>query len=158
MTVQTPQDMSALMKKCIKVTNHWVDECNKKFELQLPYPKVEFSIKGTTAGRAHLSKNVIAYNPTLLRENCDKFLARTPGHEVVHFAAWHKYKDRGHGDAWKRMMIMMGLESSRCHTYDTSKVPTKVGKVSNHTEPKVIQTQFGTTRFFGVGKVTEFDD
>jgi SprT protein len=155
-TVTTPEDMQQLMRDCIRVTHEWIDTVNKKWGLKLPYYKVVFGLKSGTAGRAKLGEGIIQYNPTLLRENPSAFLARTPGHEVVHFANWLVHPlATAHGPEWKRMMRELGLPDTRCHNYDTAHVPTKVFKVRQ--KPKVFTDSMGQIRMVSVGKVIEFD-
>ena len=149
--------MQQLMRECIQVTYEYIDKANAKFGLYLPKFRVVFALKSGTAGKARLSKGIIEFNPTLLRENPEAFLARTPGHEVIHFAAYIKHQDNGHGPAWKRMMREMGLPDSVCHSYDTSNVPTKLGKRPGGKNGVVTATDVGTVRTLAVGKVIEFD-
>lgn len=157
--IETPEDMRLLMNECVHLTYEWVEKCNKTFGLNMPAFRVEFSLKGTTAGMAYIGQKVIKYNPTLLRENPEAFLARTVGHEVVHHAAYAKYGNEisGHGEEWKRMMRKLGLPDTRCHSYDTSNVPTRVGKTRNVSRNNIIQTADGMVRGIGMGKVIDFD-
>ena len=156
--IETPQEMQDLMRECIQVTYRWVDTVNSTFGLHLPHYKVVFALKSGVAGKAKLGQNVIEFNPTLLRENPDAFLARTPGHEVVHFANWmvHPNSD-AHGPEWKAMMRKLGLPDTRCHSYDTSNVPTRIGSRPNKRRNDMVQASDGVIRTFGIGKVLEFD-
>lgn len=156
--IETPQDMTALMKECIEVTYHFIDQANEMFDLHLPRFPVVFALKTGTAGRAQLAKGIIQYNPTLLRENPEAFLKRTTGHEVIHFAAYAKHRDAGHGPHWHRMMRQMGLDDTRCHSYDISRVPTRLGSVPNKRIQPVIKADIGTVRTFGHGKIIDLDD
>lgn len=157
--IETPQQMQELMKECIDVTRQYVVQCNQLFGLYLPNYRVVFSLKGTTAGRAFIRDNIIAYNPTLLRENPEEFLQQTVGHEVAHFASMTKYGTDidAHGDEWKKMMVSLGLIPKRCHSYDVANVPTRVGKVRNRPRNETIKIDVGVMRTFGVGRVIEFD-
>lgn len=155
--VETPEDMQQLMRECIQITYEYIEQANKKFGLYLPKFRVVFSLKSRTAGKARLNRGIIEFNPTLLRENPQRFLARTPGHEVIHFAAFHKHGDNGHGPDWKRMMREMGLPDTRCHSFDTSNVPTQVGKRANPRKNDSISSDLGVIRTVAVGKIIEFD-
>ena len=149
--------MQQLMRECIQVTYDYIQKVNERWGLYLPKMKVVFALKSGTAGKAHLNRGVIQFNPTLLRENPEAFLKRTPGHEVVHFAAYMKYQDTGHGPNWKRMMRELDLEDTRCHSYDTSNVPMNVGKVANRRQNTVIVSEIGSVKTVAVGKIIEFD-
>jgi len=156
--VETPEDMQQLMRECIAVTHRWIDTCNEVFNLHMPHYKVVFGLKSITAGKAKLGQGIIMFNPTLLRENPEAFLARTPGHEVVHFANWIINPDStAHGPEWKAMMRKLGLPDTRCHSYDTTNVPAKVGKVPNRRPQAVIKTDSGLLRSVSIGKIIEFD-
>ena len=158
-TIETPAEMAELMRECIDVTNHYIDLVNERFCLHLDHMKILFSLRSGTAGKALIGRNTILYNPTLLRENPETFLRQTAGHEVIHHAAYSKYgwNITSHGFEWKNMMMMMGLEPRRCHNYDTSHVPSKVGKLINKQANNIIKSEHGVMRTFGIGKVIEFD-
>lgn len=156
--IETPEQMRALLHECIDVTYHWIAECNKRFDLSIPKLRVEFTLKGRTAGLACITEGFIKYNPTLLRENTDDFLQRTPPHEVCHFAAYakHGFGIKAHGEEWKSMMWALGVENSRCHSFDCSRVPTQLGKRPNH-QKVIITNEHGIVRPVGIGRITEFD-
>lgn len=157
--IETPADMQELMKECIRVTHDYIKLCNKKFNICMSLLPVEFNLRGTTAGKALIRKAKIQYNPTLLRENPETFLERTCGHEVVHHAAYckHGFSISGHGIEWQSMMRAMSLPPSRCHSYDTSNVPSKVGKVRKSLGSRVISINDTTITNFGIGKLITFD-
>jgi len=132
-TIETPEQRHELLKECIRVTHEWVDRINKHFGLSLPHYKVEFPLKNGVAGRAYIGRDIIVFNSYLLCENPDEFLARTPGHEVMHHAAYAKHgmDIKPHGREWKAMMRAVGLPDTRCHSFDTTTVPARLGKYSN---------------------------
>lgn len=41
-------------------------------------------------------------------------------HEVAHAVAWLRHGDHGHGDAWKREALRLGIEPTRCSHHTTS--------------------------------------
>jgi SprT protein len=165
MKIETPDDMAQLMRDAVECVRHYTKLANDKHKLSIPELKVEFTLKGTTAGKAFIGRNKIALNPTLLRENPEAFLKRTPGHEVAHFATYalHGFKDKlgnkiqPHGKEWQVMMWSLGLNNTRCHSYNTDNVPTKVGKTPSVKPPNVFTATYGTIRACAVGKVVEFD-
>lgn len=157
-TIESPEQMRQLIRECIQVTYRWIDKVNATFGLSLPHYKINFALQSGIAGKAKLGRGVIEFNPTLLRENPEAFLARTPGHEVVHFAAWDMYGPTidAHGHEWKAMMRKLGLPDTRCHSYDTSNVPNRIGKVANR-PPIIIRAPDGIIKPVGIGRVVEFD-
>jgi len=129
--------MTELQKQAVELTEHWTDIANEKYCLNLISPRVSFKLKGRTAGKACISANEVRYNAVLLEENGEAFLKRTVPHEVAHIVA-HKLADRDfiyrikpHGEEWEAVMRDFGLNSSRCHRYDTtnSRQPRKRSEV-----------------------------
>jgi predicted SprT family Zn-dependent metalloprotease len=157
---RTPEEFDALRRKAVEVVKYYVELANEKLGINLKMPKVTFDIKGTAGGYAHVgAKNWIQLNPTLLFENPEKFLKRTPGHEVAHLATHAKYgfgkEVTPHGHHWQS--VMWALDATRCHSYDTSNVPTRIGKVKTKVAPTKYRTQLGITQSFAHGKITELD-
>lgn len=157
--ISTPEEFVALQKECIIATHRFTEACNKKFGLNMPPFTVKFNLRSGTAGRAQIGRNIIEYNPTLLRENPDNFLARTVGHEVVHHAAYalHGWDIAGHGPEWRRMMVMMNLPAVRCHSYDISNVPSRIGKTRNIQRPSVLQADGSRVYPIAGGRITDFN-
>ena len=128
----TVKEQRELVDQCISKIRSYIDLGNEKLGTHVPYPRVEFNIKGTCAGYAYYSQNMIRLNPTLLFENGVKFVERTPGHEVAHLLCRAKYgaAAKSHGSEWKSVMWTLGLDSKRCHSFNVSNVPTRRNKVS----------------------------
>jgi SprT protein len=152
--INTPSDLAAVLKEVTKVTQFYVDLAGKKLGIHIPMPRILFSIKGRTAGRAWIGRNTIEFNPTLIRLNPNEFLERTPGHEVAHLAAHAKYPSRAikaHGAEWRNVMWGFGLPAERCHNYemDPHAAPKK---------PVPVRTENGLIiRPCGIGKIVELD-
>ena len=92
---------------------------NREFEI----PAIGYRDIGRVAGLAWLRENRVEFSKTLLLENADKFIARTVPHEIAHLICFKLYPGAsGHGREWKSIMSRLGLEPSRCHSYDTSSV------------------------------------
>jgi predicted SprT family Zn-dependent metalloprotease len=162
MEIETPAQFIELQRECIKQVKFYVELAEKKIGVRIPMPRVLFSLHGRTAGRAHWPQNVIEFSPTLLRENADDFLLRTTGHEVAHLIAHTKHPSviKPHGKEWARVMWAFSLPATRCHNYDTSNVPTQVGRAPARkiNRPLEVRTDSGLTiRPAGVGRIVEFD-
>ena len=155
--ISTPQEFNDLKVECIEKVKWYVDYCRTKLGIHMPYPKVFFNLKGTTAGYAYYGEHKICFQPTLMFHNADEFLQQTVGHEVGHLAAFRKYGPRikPHGKEWTAVMWGMHLPAKRCHNYEVNGVETRLGKLSNHAKP--IQAQYGVVTSFGMGKVVELD-
>ena len=106
----------------------------KHFNQTFKMPRIRFDKRGGVAGTATGSKWEVNFNETLLNENVDAFIHRTVAHELAHLIDFQVYDSQAlrfdrngrrkkrtpHGTNWKNIMAILGVESSRCHTYDTS--------------------------------------
>jgi SprT protein len=89
--------------------------------------EIRFDLRGGAAGQARGGGRgpwIIRYNPILLRENPESFIAETVPHEVAHMVAYLRYgrSIRPHGPEWRAIMAQFGAEPERCHRYDLSGV------------------------------------
>jgi predicted SprT family Zn-dependent metalloprotease len=158
-TIETPEQFVELKRECIERVRWAVKRINEKLGILVPDPQIIFSITGTTAGRAHIGRNLIEFNPVLLRDNSDEFLNRTPGHEVAHLAAHLKFghKIRAHGDEWCKCMWCLGLPAIRCHNYDTTNAAPRGSVPVRRPTNKTIQTVDGPMKQVGIGRIIEFE-
>jgi len=104
-------------------------------------PRIVYGKKGgRVAGTASYYTNTISLNPTMLMQNVEAFIDRTPLHELAHIIDHHinpQNHERGvyitnsgglarekrdvHGIDWQRVAIVCGLKDpTRCHNYDTT--------------------------------------
>lgn len=108
---------------------------NQRFNLDITMPAIQYTLRGTTAGTANCHTWVINLNPVLLMENTVDFIERTPVHELAHlidyklhpenFRRTYGSKRSVHGPTWKRIMMILGADPSRCHSFDTTNARTK---------------------------------
>lgn len=103
-------------------------------------PTVLFTKRGTTAGTANYVRYEVNFNPILLVENVEAFIARTVPHEMAHLidhtlhpenfestvrmtrtGRWKRTKRDVHGRTFKEIMSVMGADGSRCHSFDTTR-------------------------------------
>ncbi|WP_256664985.1 SprT family zinc-dependent metalloprotease [Pseudomonas sp. 8AS] len=94
------------------------------FKRRFPRPEVSFKLRGQKAGVAHLTENLLRFNPKLYTENREHFLLQTVAHEVAHLVAHQMFGGRiqPHGEEWQ--LIMRGvyeLPPDRCHSYAVSR-------------------------------------
>src|SRR5574343_366699 len=125
-----------MVNEMATVTKEVKDQVNQQLQATLEkakvlfqytgeFPEVEYNITGTCAGRAHCASNKIQFNPVLLMENVEAFLARTVVHELAHIIAYKQYKAKGHDKTWKRVMVMLGASPTRCHSYNIENVANR---------------------------------
>lgn len=87
---------------------------------------ISFNIRGVVAGKACYSRRTLQFNLILASENIITFLNDTVPHEIAHL--YQRKIDAyssPHGQLWKEVMMKMGYNPNRCHSYDTSNVRRK---------------------------------
>ena len=119
--------VEAKLRSCIKLAE-------AHYRMTFAFPKIEYTVRGTTAGWARGSKHV-NFNSVLLMENTDAFIERTVPHELAHCIDYvvnpHNHnrmfgKRTVHGADWKRVMAVIGAaNATRCHSYDTANARVK---------------------------------
>lgn len=160
--IETIEDINTIKREAQAKVKTYVDLANVLLKTHMPYPKVMFDLKGTTAGTAGFnvrnpSKSLIRFSSTLLIENVDDFLNRTVGHEVAHLIARLQYGASidPHGTEWARVMYAFRLPPTRCHNYDTTNVQNN-GQRARKVLPS-IKTELGTVHMKSIGRVIDFD-
>lgn len=106
----------------LNAVRQFIAEAETRYRQKFEMPTVSFDQRGTTAGMAYLQKNHIRYNPVLLNENFEDFLATTTPHEVAHLVAHQRHGRtiQAHGPEWRQIMVDFGVPPARCHSYDVS--------------------------------------
>ncbi|MBP8185129.1 MAG: SprT family zinc-dependent metalloprotease, partial [Pseudomonas sp.] len=104
--------------------NQRVESCYQQaeafFKRSFSRPAVSFKLRGQKAGVAHLTENLLRFNPQLYQANHADFLKQTVAHEVAHLVAHQLFGPhiQAHGEEWQ--LIMRGvyeLPPHRCHSY-----------------------------------------
>ncbi len=130
-TRQVPQKITdrvdVEIKRCISVVE-------KTFDRKFRFPKVDYRVRGKTAGYAYEGEYRVSFNSVLLMENLDTF-TNTVTHEFAHLIdsiVYPQTRNRGrgrkrivHGPTWKRIMVLLGAPPSRCHSYDVTNSTVK---------------------------------
>lgn len=120
--------------------DRYVCMANKHFNRVYTVPTIRYDVRGTTAGYAS-GATLVRFNPILLMENLETFIARTVPHEVAHCIdaangdnhrkSWDVFSLRRgkrsiHGPSWQHIMKVFGVDdSTRCHSYDVSNARVK---------------------------------
>lgn len=118
--------------------HHHIDTANKKLNLSLDYPTIKYNVRGTTGGKANSAAWSVDFNMGLIVENLGEYINQVVPHEVAHLVAFatnnysyeYKITRRGrirvsHGARFYRIMRMFGVDETRCHKMDVSKVKQK---------------------------------
>jgi predicted SprT family Zn-dependent metalloprotease len=99
----------------------WIDKANKLFGFNhIPELKLEECSIRSRAGEANL--NFVRLSPFFLIQNTEEMLNQTIPHEIAHSIQVWKYPHakQWHGPEWKGIMRAMGLQPTRCHSFDVS--------------------------------------
>lgn len=111
----------------ISLVREIVAQANKKFNLNMPIPSIEFFIKGHVAGWAHCQQHKVEYNITIAKAYPDRF-HNTVIHEVAHLVVYTIYGDKvaAHGKEFKSIDLMLGGLGTTYHSYDIiHTIPTR---------------------------------
>ena len=97
-----------------------VYECFEKYQIE-DTPIILFSKRGKVAGTANFGKWTLNFNKVLMEENPETFINQTVPHECAHLIARLLNKNiKPHGREWQNVIITLGGNPKRCHSYDTS--------------------------------------
>lgn len=91
---------------------------------QFPRPSVHFSLRGKSAGTAHLQLNKLRFNPVLLTENPAIFINEVVPHEISHLLCFHLFgKVKPHGKEWQSVMLStFNITPKTTHQLNTQSV------------------------------------
>ncbi|GIU52227.1 MULTISPECIES: SprT family zinc-dependent metalloprotease [Shewanella] len=94
---------------------------------QFPRPVVQFTLRGKSAGTAHLQMNKLRFNPVLLEENSAEFIEQVVPHEISHLLSFQLYgRVKPHGLEWQRIMHhVFNVPADTTHQLNTQSVAGK---------------------------------
>jgi SprT protein len=129
-TMTDPATRQASITQAIARTRLLLREAAGWLNVTMPRTEIRFDLRGTSAGQARVGgvgAALIRYNPTLLQLHPQQFIENTVAHEVAHVVAYVRNGPgiRPHGPEWKSVMRRFGVEPSRCHGYDVSRLRTR---------------------------------
>lgn len=124
-----------IKKRVVAKVEECINTVENHFKINFKKPIISFNVRGTVGGTADYRKWEVNFNPVLLTENVDAFIARTVPHEVAHLATELVYphahrrtfgtKRQPHGPHWASIMTLLGADATRCHKYDTTNAHVK---------------------------------
>lgn len=106
------------------------------FDQKFRFPTIVYKVRGATAGKAHYHEWKVDFNSAIYTRVGEDFIQRTVAHEMAHLITCQVYpetlepklkcyrlgrpiyKREAHGPRWKSVMVMLGCDPDRCHTYD----------------------------------------
>jgi SprT protein len=105
-------------------------ETSEKWKIQSNDLLIKFAIKGKIAGWACYETKTLNFNLYLIKNNLEEYIKQVIPHEVCHLFVSKKFpKAKNHGWEWQSYMQRLNLNPERCHSMDTSTVPTQINKV-----------------------------
>lgn len=114
--------------ECHQQIAQQVLECYRQAEAYLdrsfPRPDIKFTLRGKSAGTAHLQLNLLRFNPTLLAENHQTFIDQVVPHEICHLLAYQLFgRVKPHGKEWQALMMdIYQLEPATTHSLNIQSV------------------------------------
>lgn len=114
-----------------KVLNVLLD-AQHRFNRIFKLPTIEYKQMGRTSGKALYKDNVIILNPDFFKNHAEEMINRTLPHEIAHILSYEMFGavGVGHGRWWKYVMVHLGLQAERCHTYSLEGVKVRRRKVN----------------------------
>lgn len=99
-------------------------------DIELEPVPVLFDLRGRSAGmyRVRNQQRVIRYNPWIFARYFSDNMADTVPHEVAHYAVERMYgtgKTRPHGEEWRSVMQLLGVEPGTTCAYDITGLPQR---------------------------------
>jgi len=108
-----------------EATETWTKLASEVFNQQFDTPMVQCNVGGRIAGKASRGQWTVKYNPELYERNKVDFINSTVPHELSHLIAGRLFPGcQSHGAEWKHVMLKLGCNPRRCHSYDVSVVST----------------------------------
>lgn len=108
-----------------------IETCYQTAEMTLkrafPRPITQFTLRGKSAGTAHLQQNRLRFNSVLLRENSEAFLTEVVPHEICHLLCFQLFgKTKPHGKEWQSLMLtVFKVNPKTTHNFNTTSVASK---------------------------------
>jgi len=123
-SLDSAQD-TELKNAIIEQINLWNDLACDYYRLPVKPLKIDFDLTGQVAGQAWGSYK-IRINLHIAKSNREAYFKRTIPHEIAHIITTRLYGGRAksHGVEWRAIMKVFNVESTRCHSYDTSGLNT----------------------------------
>lgn len=118
--------VSTELRQQVEHTLHsTIERIEQLYNVRFVQPiRVHYNINSARlAGMALLRTFEIRLNPAFLNKYKEAYIKRTVVHEIAHIGCYQVYhinegrKISAHGPEWKRMMIRLGADSSRCHSF-----------------------------------------
>ncbi|WP_144212748.1 SprT family zinc-dependent metalloprotease [Shewanella donghaensis] len=112
----------------------------QQLERKFTRPSILFSLRGKSAGTAHLQLNKLRFNPVLLEENIDDFITQVVPHEISHLICFQLFgRVKPHGVEWQQIMNgVFNIPADTTHQLNTHSVAGKQFQYQCHCGPVML--------------------
>ncbi|MGQ0722031.1 MAG: SprT family zinc-dependent metalloprotease [Candidatus Eiseniibacteriota bacterium] len=110
-----------LRRRVIDATEELLDRARARWpHAVIASPRVEFRLRGRTAGEACVTTWTTNYNAEMLERHGEEFIREIVPHEVAHVvaAALYPRRIRPHGAEWKEVMAFCGAAPRGAHGFE----------------------------------------
>ena len=117
-------------RQVIAETSVYIRQAGTIYRRQFEPVQIRFDLKGAASGMFCCSSSgtVIRYNPHIFAKHYAYSLANTVPHEAAHYIVHCVHgagKVRPHGDEWKELMRLFGVEPRRTSCLDLEGIPLR---------------------------------
>jgi len=119
-------EATPLPERVLRATRELLELARDRWpEAVLPEPRIEFRLRGRSAGEACGRTWTTNYNRDLLERYGEDFIREIVPHEVAHLVAPRVFGRRvkPHGREWKAVMAFFGVPARVSHEFEAPPVP-----------------------------------
>lgn len=119
-----PSSLTPLQQQILERVETCYQQAEAYFNRSFSRPLTQFSLRGKSAGTAHLHQNRLRFNPVLLQENSEAFLTEVVPHEISHLLCFQLCgRTKPHGPEWQNIMWrVFSVPPRTTHSFDTQSV------------------------------------
>ena len=117
-----PVSSEELRTRVREITRNLIARARARWpRARIPEPRIEFRLRGRSAGEACAESGTTNYNLTLLERNGEAFLREIVPHEVAHHVVSSRIRRRvlPHGPEWREVMALFGARAHATHEFET---------------------------------------
>ena len=103
--MHTEHRFRMLKMQILRRLHHGMQLAEDYFKHPFHFPQIHYELRGVKAGVAHLQKNAIRFNRTLMLENPEEFIQQVSLHELAHLIVYQHFGHvQPHGKEWRFVM------------------------------------------------------
>ena len=123
-SIKKTMSLTPLQQQMVQKVEADYQQAEIHFKRAFTRPEILFTLRGKSAGTAHLQLNVLRFNNVLMTENSQIFLDEVVPHEISHLLCFQLFgRVRPHGIEWQRIMRrVFNLKPKTTHQLNTQSV------------------------------------